>query len=166
MLALEMTGSPMAKNAKVDIMPSKSWHVGYLKGNLRVEDANEILRFGISVSRGLRISYRHSIIRKTAMIDGSVAAMWGCSGDMLGQSGQPWLLTTPEVHSISPLRFCRIYQEEVYKMLDVFPVLVNYVDAEYSNAIRLLDIIGFEIGEPEPMGENKALYRKFVLRKR
>jgi len=65
----------------------------------------------------------------------------------LGQVGTPWLLTSDAVKNISPLKFTRIYQQEVGKMKRLFPVLENYVDAEYNGAIRLLKIVGFELGE-------------------
>lgn len=82
----------------------------------------------------------------------------------MGDVGRPWLLTTYAAEKISPLRFTRIYQDEVLRMLDVFPRLVNYVDSRYTKATRLLDIIGFELDEPEPMGVNGILFQKFEMR--
>jgi hypothetical protein len=48
-------------------------------------------------------------------------------------------------------------------MLEAFPLLENYVDSSYTEAVRLLHIIGFEIGMPEYV--NGALARKFTKRK-
>lgn len=145
----------------INIAPSEPWDVSKLRNNLRPEDENEILRFGVSIQYALWRSYRRALIRKTAFIDGQIAAMWGCGGTFLGNKGMVWLMTTPEVKKVSPLKFTRIYQEEVNNMLKMFKRLENYVDAEYDCAIRLLDIIGFTIEEPQKIG--LGMYRKFWI---
>lgn len=151
------------KMADVEIVESTVTHVRQLAGSLRYGDQKEIESYGFTVNKGLWRSYKGSILRRTALVEGHVAAMWGVCGDPMGGLGQPWLLTSHWAEKISPLRFARVYQQEVYAMLDIFPRLVNYCDAEYDKAIRLLDIIGFRIGEPEPLGEKGALYRKFEI---
>lgn len=151
---------------EVTIIDSLPEHVAVLKSNLRAEDANEILRFGVSIQHALWRGYRQSVYRKTALIDGVPVAMWGCCGIMLGNKSQVWLLTTVDVHKISPLRFVRIYQDEVYKMLKLFPMLENYALAEYDAAIRLLDICGFSMDKPEPMGTHGAMHRKFWIERK
>lgn len=148
---------------EVSIVISESWHVGEIKKNIRTADANEILRFGVSVQHGIWVSYRHAMMRRTALINGVPVAIWGCHGTMLGSVGSPYLITTPGVHQISPLSFIKIYQEQVYAMLNVFPTLVNYVDSEYDAAIRLLEIIGFTVDDPEPKGFRGAMYRRFAI---
>ncbi len=145
----------------ITIMPTLPWHLRELAANLRVEDENEIVAFGFTPSQALWRSYKASLFRKTALIDGKVAAAWGICGKFMGETGAPWLLTTSEVKKVSPLKFTRIYQQEVKEMLKLFPKLENYTIASYTAAIRLLDIVGFKLDEPEPMGGNNALYRKF-----
>lgn len=129
----------------VAIVPTVPWHINALKENLRAEDAAEILSFGVTVQKALWYSYKYSLVRKTALIDGEVAACWGCGGVFMGSTGQPWLITTPEVRKVSPLKFCRIYQQEVLVMLKLFPRLEHYVDLEYSSAVRLLKNTGFTV---------------------
>ncbi len=146
---------------EVNIVSTNGSHIAVLKNNLRRQDADEILRFGVSIKHALWRSYRTSVVRKTALIDGVVAACWGVNGMLMGNIGQPWLMTTPEVKRISPLKFVRIYQEEVIQMLKMFPKLENFCDAEYDSAIRLLEIIGFNIGEPQAIGN--GMYRKFWI---
>jgi len=82
-------------------------------------------------------------------------------GVAMGNNALPWLLTAPCVKKISPLRFARIYQEEVISMLKIFKTLENYVDEEYSSAIRLLEIIGFILDEPQKIGV--GMFRKFRM---
>lgn len=145
----------------VTIVPTTPSHIAALKMNLRAEDAAEILCFGASIQQALWRSYRNSLMRKTALIDGVVAACWGVCGTFLGQVGQPWLLTSPEVKRVSPLFFARTYQKEVIGMREMFPCLENFVAAEYDAAIRLLDITGFSIDEPEKKGN--GMYRRFWI---
>ena len=148
---------------EITIVDSIPEHVGILKSNLRNEDANEILRLGMTIQYSLWRGYRDSVYRKTALVDGVPAAMFGVLGTLLGNKAQIWLMTTPDVYKVSPLRFARTYQEEVHKMLKIFQRLENFVDVEYHAAIRLLDIIGFNIGEPEPIGVGGAIYRHFWI---
>ncbi len=97
------------------------------------------------------------------MIDGEVAACWGVHGSFLGNRAVVWLMTTPLVRKVSPLYFARLYQKEVAEMLKIFQRLENYVHAEYDSAIRLLEIIGFTVEEPEKIG--MGMYRKFWMEK-
>jgi len=145
----------------ITIINAEPKHIAQIKKNLRSEDAREVLRLGVSVQHALWYSYKHSIIRKAALIDGEVAALWGCMGVAMGNNALPWLLTAPCVKKISPLRFARIYQEEVISMLKIFKTLENYVDEEYSSAIRLLEIIGFILDEPQKIGV--GMFRKFRM---
>ncbi len=145
----------------ISIVPTVSWHIGVLKENLRPEDASEIMNFGITIKHALWQSYRHSLISRTGLIDGAIAACWGLQGIFMGKTGVPWLMTAPEVYNISPLRFARIYQQQVLEMLKIFPRLENYVDSEYSAAIRLLEIVGFTIEEPKKRG--LGMYHKFWI---
>jgi len=131
------------------IVPTIPAHLRELAANLRKEDEKEILAFGRKVHHVLWRSYKSSLMRRTAFIDGKLAACWGCAGELLGSQGIPWLLTTPEVKKISPLKFARIYQQEVTEMLGMFPKLVNYVDPDYTASIRMLDIMGFKVSDSE-----------------
>lgn len=147
----------------ISILSTTPEHLRALAMVLRPEDEGEILAFGISPAKALWRSYKGSIFSKTAFIGSDIAACWGCSGSFLGTTGQPWLLTSEAVRNISPLRFARIYQQEVHQMLEFFQILENYVGAEYDAAIRLLDIVGFTVGEPERKGN--GMYRRFGMEK-
>lgn len=148
----------------ISIVPSTASHVRELAEQLRPKDRREIEIYGFPTNKALWRSFKGSFMRHTAFIDGKIAAMWGVAGAPMGQVGQPFLMTTNAVYEVSPLKFARVYQHEVLRMLNVFPVLMNYVDAQYEEAIRLLDIVGFELGEPEPLGPNQGLFRKFEMR--
>ncbi len=148
----------------VQIIDTTPEHIRTLGVNLRSGDREEIEAYGFPTSKALWRSYKNSILRKTALVDGEVAACWGVGGVLMGGVGQPFLMTTSAAERVSPLRFVRIYQEEVLKMLQLFPVLVNWVDPMYTKAMRLLDIIGFEISAPEPLGLLGKPFCKFEMR--
>lgn len=152
----------VASSPEIVIVPTLPEHIRELRETIRDGDRAEIESFGFSCAKGLWRSYKNGMFNQTALIEGKVVAVWGCGGSYLGETGQPWLMTSYEVYRISPLRFARIYQREVYKMLEMFPYLVNFVAADYPEAIRLLRIVGFEIGAPEKVG--KGMYRKFEMR--
>lgn len=143
------------------IVPTETVHIRELSKTIRKSDRREIESFGFSCEKALWYSFKRGLGNKTALIDGQVAAIWGCGGVYFGTIGQPWLLTSHQVKKVSPLKFARIYQTEIYSMLKLFPKLVNYVLADYAEAIRLLSIIGFTIGEPEQKGN--GLFRKFEM---
>lgn len=148
---------------QVEIIPTTLAHLRELAETMREADKEEVMGFGISPAKALNVSYKGAVTRKTALIEGKVAACWGCGGIFMGDTGQPWLLTSNEVYKVSSFRFARIYQNEVVEMLNYFSRLENFVDSEYSSAIKLLKISGFTIGDPEPIGMNGKLFRKFTL---
>jgi len=148
-------------NPVIEIVKMEKEHVRMLADHIRTADEEEIIAAGFKPFKAVWESYRYSLIPKAAFINGKIAAVWGVCGTPTGDIGQPWLLTTDEVYNISPLKFARIYQKEVVRMLAMFPYLENYVDSRYTSAIRLLDIIGFTIEAPEPYGDNGAMFNRF-----
>lgn len=146
---------------EVIIVDANSAHIRELRETIRDQDKHEIESYGFSCARGLWRSFRGGLMNKTALIDGRVAAIWGVGGTFMGETGQPWLMTSDEVRKISPLKFARLYKKEVDKMLELFPRLENYVSESYHESIRMLSIVGFTIGEPERVGN--GMFRKFTL---
>ena len=145
----------------IDTIPA---HLVDLEADLREDDACEILRFGNTKGKAIWRSFKNSIYAKTVLIDGKVAACWGLYGVVLGGVGTPWLLTTPLVES-NYIPLVLLYREEVKKMLGMFDVLENFVDAGYARAIRLLKLIGFHVDDPMPLGPQNALFRRFEIKK-
>lgn len=134
-----------------------------LAENLRKEDAHEVNCLGEKPYKAIWRSYRKSFIRKTAFIDGKIAAMWGMTGTLISNVGHPWLLTADIVEEY-PLSFVKVYKKEVTKMLKIVPLLENIVDASYDKSVKMLKLAGFSIGEPIPVGKNGALFRRFEIR--
>lgn len=133
-----------------------------LAANLRSEDRSEILAFGLDPREAIRRSYRHAIMRKTALVDGEIAAMWGLGGAMLSDEGAPWLMTTPRIEKI-PMTFVKISKVQVDEMLKHRRFLCNYVLATYRRACRLLEVLDFVLDPPVPMGPQGLPFRRFWM---
>ena len=145
----------------VKIVPTLPCHVLEIRDNLQDGDNREICGFGITIAKGVWRTYKNSVMCRTALIDGEPVAFWGVAGTSIGLTGIPFLLTSVNVRKISPVRFTRIYQIEAKEMLKIYSRLENYVLADYEEAVRLLDIVGFKIGEPQKI--RNAMYRKFSM---
>jgi hypothetical protein len=144
------------------IVPSKIEDVYRVAANLRSEDLAEITGFGLDPKAALRTSYRHAILRKTAFVDGEIAAMWGLGGAMLSDAGTPWLMTTPVVERV-PVTFLKVGKEQLGEMLQQRPFLFNFVQASYFRACRFLEVLGFILDPAQPMGPNGVPFRRFWI---
>ncbi len=162
-MTLEIVARSSIEKKYIDpvIVPATADHVRQLKDTMREKDKKEIESFGIPPKRGLWNSYKQGLMNKTMLVDGNVAAIWGCGGTYLGEIGHPWLLTSCELDKVLPVKIFRMYRAQAVDMLQVFHRLENYVEASYHKSIRLLSLSGFTIGEPEPFG--KGMFRKFSM---
>lgn len=131
--------------SNIKLVESTYDHVHELAQTMRQKDKIECVRFGCQPDKALFYSFKNAVIRRTGLVNNRVAAMWGVVGTPLSFNGTPYLLTSPEIEKIPALTFARIYKKEVEAMAKVFPILENYVDFEYKEAIKLLKIVGFEI---------------------
>lgn len=152
----------MISNSTIEVVESTAEHVRELSKTLRFKDRLEAERAGLHPEKGLFYSYRWASWRHTGLVNGKVAAMWGLHGVPLGYVGKPYLITGEAVNEISPIKFARIYKQEVQTMKQLFPILENYVDVKYKEAVRMLEIAGFNIGEPELF--NGSYFSKFSIR--
>lgn len=150
--------------ARCVIVPSKIQDVYRIADNLRREDEAEITGFGLTPREALRTSYRNAILRRTAFVDGEIAAMWGLGGAMLSDAGSPWLMTTPAVEKM-PVTFLKVGRAQLDEMLLQRAFLFNFVQASYSRACRFLEVLGFVLDPAAPMGPHNVPFRRFWIEK-
>jgi len=150
--------------ADIRIVKTKPEHLRELARTIRKEDKREIEAFGYTANVALWRSYKGSVICKSIFVQNELAAIFGVGGETLDDAGKIWFLTTSAAEKVSPLRFARIYQEQVLKMLKTFKRLENYVDYSYTSSIRILELVGFTVHDPEPMGEKGNLFCKYTMR--
>lgn len=146
----------------VTILSAEPAHILALAALMRAADVAELEAAGLTAQRGAWRSYRRSMITRVALVDGEVAAAWGLGGAPLGTVGEPWLLTTPAVER-APVTFVREARCEVAAMLEMFPELRGRVDARYHRAIRLLELLGFAVGQARPFGAKGAMFREYRM---
>lgn len=144
------------------VVPSVVRDVYRVAANLRTEDEAEITGLGLNPRDALRTSFRHAILRRTAFVDGEVAAMWGLGGAMLANEGSPWLMTTPVVERV-PVTFIKVGRAQLDEMLQHRAFLSNVVAASYKRACRFLEVMGFVLDPPVPLGPNGVLFRRFWI---
>lgn len=153
----------MTNNTIIEIVPTTVKHVKELSLNLREADKLEAIRIGTDPKRECFNLYKKSIWKQTGLIDGKVAAIWGVYGSLTSDVGKVFLITTKEVEKISPLKFIRIYKEQIKQLHNLFPVLENYVDANYHQAVRALKVAGATLSKPLTLGPEESLFRKFSV---
>ncbi len=147
----------------IEIVPSTMDHAKELAQTLRFADKQEAIAAGLVPDKALFHSFNSALYRKTGLVNGRVAAMWGISGSPLGVVGQPYLITGSYVEDISPIKFAKIYKQEVEEMKKYFSLLENYVDSTYKGAVRMLRIAGFELSEPFKTNTGFS-FQKFSMR--
>jgi hypothetical protein len=145
----------------IEVVPSTMAHARELAKSIREKDQIEARALGLVPHKALFYAYRHSVLRRTAVVDGSVAAMWGISGTPLGVVGQPYLITGTVCDKIHPVTFAKIYIKELKGMKSLFPVLENYVHSDYEGAVEMLRIAGFELSDPIDI--NGTSFRRFRM---
>lgn len=145
------------------IVASEPQHVNQLVARLRENDAREITCLGFNVRRIIWRSYRGALLRRSAFIDGEIAAMWGVGGSPLDPVGRPWLMTTGAIEKL-PKTYLREARREAREMLACFPVLQNWVHAEYTSAVKFVRLMGFDVEEAKPFGPTGALFHRFEMR--
>lgn len=150
-------------NGRYIIVDAERNHAVQLARALRDGDKIEIAAGGLTERKAVWRSYKQSVLCKTAFVDGEIAAMWGLGGTLMSMRGNPWLLTTSAVEKY-PMDFAREARKAVREMLTIRPILFNYVLASYEHAVRFLQIIGFTMGDPFPMGVKGEQFRKFEMR--
>lgn len=129
---------------------------------MRAMDAAEITSWGLCVRHTLHFLWRDSPVRRAALVDGEVAAVWGVQSALLGDDGQPWLFTAPAIEK-AKLAFLRETRREINDLLGQYRRLRCYVLASYSESVRFFEAMGFAIGSPEPVGKDGVPYRLMTI---
>lgn len=146
----------------VTVRESEIGDVYRLAANLRADDAAEITGLDLDPTIVIRTSFRSAVWRRTAFVDGEIAAMWGLGGVLLSDEGAPWLLTTPAAERV-PVTFVKLARANVAEMMRDRRLLSNVVAASYVRACRLLALLGFTLDPPQPMGARGVLYQRFWM---
>ncbi|MGA2937286.1 MAG: hypothetical protein ABSF52_09340 [Syntrophobacteraceae bacterium] len=149
------------------VVPAHSDHLFWLANNMSQADREEVAAaVGMGPYRALKDSLERSAVAWTGLMNDEPVCMWGVTPlDILGGIGSPWLLGTDQVQKYG-FTFLRECKRRLPAMLELFPVLANYVDARHGRAIRWLKWLGFKFDpEPAPYGIWNMPFFRFEMRR-
>lgn len=147
-------------SARVIVVPSKISDVYRLCATMRERDRDEAVALGVVPKRAMRAQFRDAIQRKTYFVNGKLVAMSGLCGPLLANVGSPYLVTAKGIEKF-PIAIVRHARAAVDQMLVLRQRLEGYVLADYTGAVRLLEVLGFTLDPPQPFGPTGAMFRKF-----
>lgn len=139
-------------------------HVIGLRNRLRPLDRRECMGQGVTLRRMMRDTFRRSLLAKTFMLDGVPIAMCGMGGSLIGDEGHPWLLTAPEVERF-PVAVVKEARYAIAEMASIKPYLWNYVLSDYSQAVKLVSMLGFSVDQPKWTSPSGDIYRRFWMKR-
>lgn len=150
---------------RIEIRPASFTDVDPIASRMREADRREVWAVGLlTPERALAESLRFSNRAWTLLIEDRPAAMWGCSSQSaLTRTGSVWMLATDDL-AIIPIRAVQESRRSIKTMLQLFDVLVNWVDARNELSIRWLRWLGAEFDAPRPFGALGLPFMRFEVR--
>jgi hypothetical protein len=140
----------------IQIVPATRLHARAIE--LRPGDAREIAALGETPEEGIGRSLARSLWADAYLAEGEVAAIAGlCMPSLLGPIASLWLVTGKPVDRHRK-EFLALTRQRVAEVRKDWPVLVDYVHADYAEALRWLHWLGFTIAPPQPYGRLGALF--------
>lgn len=152
---------------KVDnivIRKSNYEDVYYLKDKLRASDAEEVwCSHHHTTYEALKLSLDNSNISFTVELNNEPIMMFGVSSEsVLSSSAIIWMLSSDKINNIR-IKFIRQNINFIKYLLNIYPVMYNYVDARNKKSIQWLKYLGAKIEEAKPYGIEKMMFHKFYF---
>lgn len=147
----------------VEVREVSPGDVEALVAGMREADRIEVEACGHRPAEALADAIARSMPCWTATINGQVACIFGVAPlSLLGGLGAPWMLGTVllDRHPRALMTHCRPY---LNRMREVFPRLVNFVDARNERSIRWLKALGFRFHEAAPHGPFGLPFHRFEM---
>lgn len=140
-------------------------HIRELSLNIRDGDKKECLDiYGEQPYHVISSSFIMSYETYTGWDDGVLGIVGVVHPSLLGEAATPWLLTS-NLLTKKPRHLLKFTKPFIQRWLDMWPVLENYIDAEYTAALRWAKWSGFTIHEPTPYGVKKIPCCKIEIRR-
>ncbi len=133
--------------------------------NLRSADRKEMLYLGIDPEYAVKYSLAVSDYAWTAGFEqGGPFFIFGVSAGTIREAGIVWAMGTDVCFSV-PAEMLYHGKKKIAELLEICPVLENYVAADNIHAVNWLEHVGFTLSDPEPYGKYGKPFRKLVIRK-
>jgi hypothetical protein len=140
---------------KCVVVPLQKDHLPYLASQMSAEDRAECAAMGFGPYRALRLGFDRSVASWCGLKlpENRPLGAFGVMpvDGLLGEMGAPWFLSTPELRRY-PVMFLKECAESLRKVHDIFPVLVEMVDARHKRGIKWVKWLGFELTGPVKWG--------------
>lgn len=151
---------------KPEIIPATEEHISHIAANVREADRVEFAAIMRTAEQVLKSGLQISTKVWTGTVDSVPICMFGVApvSMLIPEHGRAWMVGTHDLdkYSILFLRRCR---PQVKEMLDLYPVLSNYVAASNVKAIEWLKWLGFKVSdEPILCGIGKVPFLYFERR--
>jgi hypothetical protein len=149
------------------VVPASTDHIFFLANNMVEEGRRECAALGLGPYKAIEAALKYSVAAWTAMKmpEARPVCMFGVipQEGFLGETGSPWFMSTEELYQ-HKIRFCKECSPYVKRMLELFPVLVDYVDARTERGAKWLRWMGFTTdGEEIPYGPFGLPFYKFEM---
>lgn len=127
-------------------------HIGPIATRMRTDDRLECRAYGLTPKQALRSGLRSSLVALSVMIEGRAQAMLGLAPVSLIEGvGRPWMLATDALYR-EGRAWVTIGPQIVAAFLRITPRLENVIAADNHRAIRMIERLGFEIGQGSEIG--------------
>ena len=133
--------------------------------NLRSKDAQEVLASGFKTEGdAVEYSFCASSLCLAVEREGVPVAVFGIvPGRNAQERSQVWFLGTDGLSKMKKT-FVTLSHVIIETFLRHHPVLINWVDARYTETVRWLECCGATFEDPMPLTDGGIPFRKFVLR--
>lgn len=165
-------GAPMSEDhgrfvgaGRFRTVPATLEHADYVGHHLRQAEIDELAALaGTEPVASTRHCVRRSERAWAWLVDGEPGALFGVSSrNLLGDKGEPWLLTT-ELVDRHPVRFLRSCAIGIRQMQGSYRLLENWVDARHTVCVRWLTWLGFTVHPAIPHGLLGLPFHRFEFR--
>lgn len=147
----------------VTITDGKMRYAGRMIRNLRRGHQEVFAGIGgINAHRELRATIAQSAHCRAGFLNGTLAALWGCTGSILSPTGRVWLTLTNEAAS-HPLLILRRARHELDELMATKTELVTTVHPDDAAALRLCAFLGFHAGVSGPSGGQSKWGRRTLI---
>lgn len=138
-------------------------HARELARIMRKKDREECRATGLGPEAGVRMSINNSVECYAAYVGDDLLCVFGV-GPMHGapQITVAWAMTSVYVTKY-PLTFYRCSKVVVEYLRGRYPIMVNMIHGQYTEALRWLPRLGFQIGPPEQFGMRGDLFCRALL---
>lgn len=150
---------------KFDTIPATEAHAIYVGERLRAAEVAELW----ALSRALPVAAAVESVRVSErawcwLVDGQPAAIFGVAAQsIIGDTGMPWLLTTPVVDQ-HPMKFLRSCARGMREMRAAYPKLGAWVDARHTVCVKWLQWLGATVEPAQPFGALGLPFHRFEFK--